>query len=79
MNGFRRYDSRIPIVGSCSAAISAACHRPADDEDAALEAVKWGVVEREDTGGVGHCCLSSFEVREPVEGARYAGMKPKEQ
>ena len=65
-------------MGSCSAAISAACHRPADDKNAALEAVKWGVLESGDNGRVGHCCLSSFEVREPIKGQRYAGMNLKE-
>ena len=44
MNGFRTYRPGMPIVGSCSAAISAACHRPADDVDAALKPVKWGAV-----------------------------------
>ena len=33
--GFRRYPPGIPIAGSCSAAISAACHRPKGDTDAA--------------------------------------------
>lgn len=36
LNGFRRYDPGIPIVGSCSAAISAACYRPKDDTSASL-------------------------------------------
>ncbi|OJJ46443.1 hypothetical protein ASPZODRAFT_2129457 [Penicilliopsis zonata CBS 506.65] len=41
---FRRFSSEIPIAGSCSAAISAACH-PARNEDShtvALGVVMWG-------------------------------------
>jgi hypothetical protein len=31
-----------PVVGTCSWAISAACHRPADEVDVAFKAVKMG-------------------------------------
>jgi hypothetical protein len=72
LNGFRRYKPGIPLVGSCSAAISAACHRPPGDTSASLKAVQWGVVG--DQGAdVGHCSFSSFEVREPQPGCLYAG------
>jgi hypothetical protein len=76
-NGFRRYDDGIPLVGSCSAAISAACHRSSMDSMAHLKPVMWGVTEK---GGhameeVGHCCFSSFEVERPVKGNLYAGAK----
>lgn len=30
-NGFRGYEVVMPLVGSCSAAISAACHKMSDD------------------------------------------------
>ena len=73
--GFRRYKQGIPLAGSSSAAISAACHRPKDDEDAASKAVMWGVVEAYGQDGVGHCCLTSFEVSPPVKGERYAGLE----
>ncbi|KUJ12911.1 uncharacterized protein LY89DRAFT_721741 [Mollisia scopiformis] len=38
--GFRQYDDGIPLVGSCSAAISAACHPPKEDSMVHLKAVK---------------------------------------
>ena len=34
----------MPLVSTCSAAISAACHRPDDDYDSHLLPVKWGFV-----------------------------------
>ena len=71
LNGFRNYKPGIPLVGSCSAAISAACHRPREDEDAADKTLMWGVVSMKD--GVGHCCFTSFEVTTPIKDERYAG------
>ena len=41
--GFRIYEGGMPLVGSCSAAISAACHQPSRDTDAATKALMWGV------------------------------------
>lgn len=35
LNGFRKFRPGMPLVGSCSAAISAACHQPREDIDAA--------------------------------------------
>lgn len=72
--GARKYDDSIPLVGSCSAAISAACHQPVWDADAAMKRVQWGVIpESVDEKGVGHCSFSSGEV-EPVQvGREYAG------
>ena len=79
VNGFRRYDDGIPLVGSCSAAISAACHRPGVDAMAYSRSVMWGVMDGDENGGmgseVGHCCFSSFEVGKPVKGHLYAGAK----
>jgi len=70
-NGFRRYPPGMPIVGSCSAAISAACHPPAEDTSAAFKSVKWGVVEEGIGDNAGHCTFSSFEVTKPIEGKKY--------
>ena len=72
-NGFRRYPGGMPLVGSCSAAISAACHRPNGDEGAERRGVMWGVVTSGDESEPGHCCLSSWEVQRPIEGLTYAG------
>lgn len=61
--GFRKYKPGLPLAGPCSAAISAACHRPVDDVNAANLPVKWGVIENE--GIIGHCCFTSHEVLLP--------------
>ncbi|RAH71831.1 uncharacterized protein BO66DRAFT_319050 [Aspergillus aculeatinus CBS 121060] len=46
--GFRRYDeSHMPLVGGCSAALSALCHPPDGDEGAARKAVMWGEIPRD--------------------------------
>ncbi|OJD17200.1 hypothetical protein AJ78_02693 [Emergomyces pasteurianus Ep9510] len=55
----KRFDSRMPLAANCSAGISAACHPPENDKDAAFEPVMWGEVvmntsqelERLSTGG----------------------------
>ena len=72
LNGFRRYKPSMPLVGSNTAAISAACHRPNEDVDAAYKPVMWGAAKRD--GAVGHCCFTSFEVTKPLEGELYAGL-----
>lgn len=68
--GLRRYPTGMPLSATCSGAISAACHPPADDVDAALLPVQWGVVSLED--GLGHCSFSSKKVGPLIEGATYA-------
>ena len=70
--GFRRYKPGMPLASSCSAAISAACHPPADDVGAAVLPLMWGVVD-DDIDGVGHCSFTSREVVPPVKGRLYAG------
>ena len=62
--GFRRYHAGPPLVGSCSAAIAAACHcEPDEDKDIVLEPLMWGVTSRGD--GVSHCTFSAREVEWP--------------
>lgn len=69
--GFRRLRFSMPLAGCCSAAIAAACH--GSEPDAYLKPLQWGVLpESEDNSGVGHCCLSSREVTEPVAGKKYS-------
>ena len=70
--GFRKLDPGIPLVGSCSLAISAACHRPPGDEDAAYHPIQWGAIEHETSQGPGHCCLTTYDVEPPIPGQRYA-------
>lgn len=65
------------LVGSCSAAISAACHiLPSEGEDGvemSRRKLMWGVVGTR-SDGVGHCALSDKEVERPQKGELYAGM-----
>ena len=75
----RRYPAGMPLAGSCSAVISAACHPPKDDTEAALAPVQWGVVrsdvEHEELPvqheDVRHCSFTSFDATEPIPGIRY--------
>jgi hypothetical protein len=64
----------LPMAGSCSALISAACHPPPEEGDAGLLPVQWGVVKStiNPETGVGHCSISSGEVSAPVEGQLYS-------
>ncbi|KAJ5728020.1 hypothetical protein N7493_004350 [Penicillium malachiteum] len=74
---FRRFKSNIPLSGSSSVVISAACHPPKDDalDTAALGLVKWGEVvlpERQleftnpIESEVGHCTFTSLDVVTPM-------------
>ena len=50
--GFRRYPrTGMPLAGSCSAAISAACHPPPGDNRASEKAVMWGALKERVTEG----------------------------
>jgi hypothetical protein len=69
--GLRRYEEGMPLAGSCSAAISAACHPQADEVDVSLVPVKWGVVDVDK--GVGHCALSGRYVSPPITWRLYQG------
>lgn len=60
----------IPVAGSCSAAISAACH-PVKAE-AWTKPVCWGVVVPAADDVLGHCSFSSGPVGDPVLGLYYA-------
>ncbi|GKT50931.1 uncharacterized protein ColSpa_11112 [Colletotrichum spaethianum] len=62
-----------PLVlrgGSCSAVISARCHRPARDVGAAYRKVAWGVVEQDVETTFGHATFSSqaVSVLDPAKG-----------
>ncbi|KIK55855.1 hypothetical protein GYMLUDRAFT_174976, partial [Collybiopsis luxurians FD-317 M1] len=58
---FRRIDGNIPLVGSCSAAISAACHPPVDGADP-LKPMKWGVIWIRTMTGSRVLDISAFRV-----------------
>ncbi|KAF7511429.1 hypothetical protein GJ744_004618 [Endocarpon pusillum] len=63
----------IPIVGSNSFTISAACHPPKEDEDVAFKHLMWGAVSHQEGNLPGHCCLTSLDVEKPRCGNFYAG------
>ncbi|KAH7413703.1 hypothetical protein DE146DRAFT_600846 [Phaeosphaeria sp. MPI-PUGE-AT-0046c] len=73
--GRLRFPAGMPVAGSCSAAISAACHPPPEDADAHLLPVQWGVVSHGDEtseDAIGHCSFSSLPVEQPIPGQLYA-------
>ena len=76
-NGFRKVRGGMPLAGSCSAAISAACHPPKADVHTSSKRVMWGVVAEESSihlgKSVGHCSFTTFEVEAPIVGKLYAG------
>ena len=74
--GYKQFPAEITTAGSCSAAISAACHAPgADSEKIVGRTVRWGDVGIVPDLGVRHLTFSSEErVGKPVFGAVYAGI-----
>ena len=67
--GLRKYPAGMPLATTSSGAISAACHPPLGDENAAKLPVQWGVVSTRD--GTGHCSFSSRLVAPPIPGQKY--------
>lgn len=77
---FKRLKSGMPVAGSCSLAIAAACHSSLSDkgDDATEETaavddtlpLKWGV-EMPECDGVAHCAFSSERVEFPLDGCVY--------
>ena len=76
--GIIRNPPGIPPARACSAIISAACHPPSWDVDAAWRKIQWGDVgPLEDSDGsrrseeFRHCSFSSGDIKVPTEGWRY--------
>ncbi|PUU75535.1 hypothetical protein B9Z19DRAFT_1131133 [Tuber borchii] len=78
--GYKQFAAEITTVGSCSAAISAACHPAgANSEETTGKKVRWGDVGTEPNLGVRHLTFSSEKgVRKPVLGEVYAGTGERE-
>ncbi|PUU76456.1 hypothetical protein B9Z19DRAFT_990512 [Tuber borchii] len=74
--GYKQFAAETATVGSCSAAISAACHAlEAESEGIIGKKVRWGDVEIVPNLGVRHLTFSSEEgVKKPVFGEVYAGV-----
>ncbi|KAJ5162884.1 uncharacterized protein N7500_004714 [Penicillium coprophilum] len=79
----RKFKSEMPLAGACSAAISAACHLPKDEDlgHAARGSVTWGETVASpswagDFGGIeddkGHCSFTSLETVKPSLSKMYA-------
>ncbi|KAL4736185.1 hypothetical protein BDV11DRAFT_207832 [Aspergillus similis] len=72
--GCRRFQSGMPIAGSCSMAIAAACHpRGQAEEDRAnleYQRLQWGV-EAYQKGEVWHCAFSDGKVMKPEHETEY--------
>ncbi|PVH96548.1 hypothetical protein DM02DRAFT_535057 [Periconia macrospinosa] len=73
--GWIPYKKSMAVAGSCSAAISAACHSLEGSEfkghEAARSKLQWGAVGT-NAEGVGHCAFSTKEVEPPQVGQLYA-------
>jgi hypothetical protein len=63
--GRRKYQPGMPLGGTNSAVIAAACPVAGEEENIECKKVKWGVVSEYDTNGTGH---SSKEPAFPQEG-----------
>jgi hypothetical protein len=74
--GFVPLRPGMSLAGSCSVAISAACHLDEAERDegelVARKKLQWGVVGRS-YEGISHCTFSSREVEMPKRGDLYAG------
>lgn len=71
--GFRETkDSKMPVAHGMSVVVSAACHPPYDDFDAAYKPVQWGVVAHCPDAAFPHCSFTSQEVTEPDVDVKYA-------
>jgi len=75
ISGFVRLPSGMPVAGSCSAAISAACHPEHEryGDSAAFLRVQWGALSN-NFHNVGHCSFTDSEVSPPEQGRLYAGI-----
>lgn len=72
----RQMPSSMPLVLSCSAAISAACH-PGQKVDCYQDPVSWGVVDEPDESKEkpGRCSLTTYpDIRQPREGEKFSGV-----
>jgi hypothetical protein len=68
--GRRKHQPGMPLRGTNSAVIAAACH-VTGEENIECKKLKWGVVGKYDTDGTGHCAFSSGEPDFPQEGFAY--------
>ena len=73
-NAYRSQSSDMPLVSTCSAAISAACHAPLEDKEAYLLPVQWGIISEEGEGPA-RCSFTTLRtVRAPRSGDIILGL-----
>jgi hypothetical protein len=71
--GYIPYNRAMPLAGSCSMVISAACHAEKNDQDQlSTRKLQWGVVQAGADDRIGHCSFSALPVEPPVVGQMYA-------
>lgn len=72
----RKYPSEgaMPLASTCSAAISAACHRPEADKEAHLLPLQWGIVGTDDQNTEYCSFTTSRTVAAPSIGSYYLGI-----
>ena len=68
----QRYEVGMPVAGSCSVVISAACHKAEREEAPQLKKVMWGVVKDASGERPGHCSFTLKLVKPPTLGELYA-------
>jgi hypothetical protein len=68
---FFKLPGEMPIVRSCSAAISAACHRPRWDTNASVKKLSYGSVEGRSTNDMEHVAFCSGETWPLRDGEMY--------
>ena len=79
LNGFRRFPATsMPLAGSCSAAISAACHPPPNDHEAHLKKVQWGVCGIDSGEGAWKSTEGGSDNRDACDGGIEAWRRPEE-
>lgn len=71
ITAFRRLPSNMPVVGSCSLAIAAACHQPYGSRASAEMSLTWGVTGA-GASDLNHCGFSHEEVQDPQPGVSYS-------
>jgi hypothetical protein len=70
--GFQKLTPGIPVAGTCSTAIAAACHYDGiGDMEVTNKPLMWGVTTPAEKGRGGHCSMSDQEVEKPVDGMMY--------
>src|SRR4051812_28970877 len=83
LNSFWWLPRGMSLASTCSAAISAACHRPPEDDEAHLLPVQWGVIPNTLESNElrsRHCTFTTpRDVQAPVDGQLYLVLLPQPQ